>query len=95
MKEEVTQFYKNLYTSSVEWRPRVERLHLSSIDEDTSRSGKSFEKENVHEALRDIDEDIAPGLDGYTMAIFKNYWEILGVCWFFRSSIVITSLRNR
>lgn len=56
VKEAVTQFYKNLFSESVEWRLRVKRLQFLSIDEDTNRwVERTFEKEEVFGAFQDMD----------------------------------------
>ncbi len=75
MREAVVLFYRNLYSQQEEWRPRAERLPISVIDKETSRWVDSpFDREQVLGASYDLDDDQAPGLDGFTMAFCKHCW---------------------
>ena len=69
----VVHFYQSLYTKSDTWRPFMDGLEFTSIGEDKRLElERDFSKEEVVNVLQDIQDDKAPGPDGFTMAFFQK-----------------------
>ena len=76
VKESISHFYKNFYSESEEWKPRVENLYLFSLSETSCRwLERDFTKEGILEALHDKDGDKALDPNEYTIAFFKHCWD--------------------
>ena len=60
---QVVDFYKRLYQELEAWRPTINGLEFTCLDE-TERSTleREFEKEKIIEALKEVEGDKAPGL---------------------------------
>ena len=88
VRSKVVNFYQRLYIESVTWRPSMDGLEFASIEEDEQLELESdFSKEEVVKVLHEMEGDKAPGLDGFTMALFSKMLECSGIrCHgFFRS----------
>ena len=73
VRSKVVHFYQNLYTESDTWRPSMDGLEFSSIEEDERLElERDFSKEEVVKVLQEMEGDKAPGLDGFTMAFFQK-----------------------
>ena len=61
--DQVVDFYKRLYQELEAWRPTINGLEFTCLDE-TERSmlEREFEKEKIIEALKEVEGDKAPGL---------------------------------
>ena len=70
----MVNFYQKLYTESDTWRPSMDGLEFTSIEEDERLElERDFSKEEVVKVLQEMEGDKAPGPDGFTMAFFfKN-----------------------
>ncbi|XXG77619.1 hypothetical protein AAC387_Pa08g1737 [Persea americana] len=69
IKEEVTQFYEDLYKSYASVRPKLDGLSFPSISSDTrSWWERKFEEDEVRRALEECDGDKAPGPDGFNFS---------------------------
>ena len=68
---QVVDFYKRLYQEWEAWRPTIVGLEFACLNE-TERSmlGREFEKEEIIEALKEVEGDKAPRQDGFTMAFY-------------------------
>ena len=72
IKEEVTQFYEDLYKSYASVRPKLDGLSFPSISSDTrSWWERKFEEDEVRRALEECDGDKAPGPDGFNFSFIK------------------------
>ncbi|XP_065639159.1 uncharacterized protein LOC112036069 [Quercus suber] len=80
VKSQVIQFYQNLYTETGMWRPTVDGLEFACIGEDERLSlEREFSREEVTQALMEMEGDKAPGPDGFTMAFFQKCWSVVEV----------------
>ena len=71
-------FYKKLYQKPKSWRPTVDGLDFACLDEAEKYSlERELEKEEVLEALTEVEGDQAPGPNGFTMAFFQKCWSVL------------------
>ena len=78
IKEEVVQFYEDLYKSDSSVRPKLDNLSFPFISSDTqSWLEKKFEEDEVHRALDQCDGDKAPGQDGFNFSFIKAGWDFL------------------
>jgi hypothetical protein len=78
IKENLVQYYNNLYFENCSWRPRVEDLSFLSIDaDDIIWLERAFEEKEVWDVIRDLNGDKAPGPDRFTLAFFQQCWDFL------------------
>ena len=78
MRNQVVQFYENMFCEIEEWRPHVDGLHFASISGDERDVlEKRFEKEEIVQVLKDFQGDKAPGPDGFTMTFFQKCWRVV------------------
>jgi hypothetical protein len=69
--EIITQFYINLYTEEVDWRPKLDGLEFSMIsEEDAIWLERSFEQDEVEGMLKHFNGDKAPRPDGFPMSFY-------------------------
>ncbi|XP_075083310.1 uncharacterized protein LOC142167056 [Nicotiana tabacum] len=73
IKEEILNYYQNLYTESETWRPSANFDDVSRLSsKDREMLEKVFEEEEVHVVVQSSAPDKAPGPDGFTMAFFQK-----------------------
>ena len=73
VRSKVVHFYQSLYSKSNTWRPSMDGLEFSSIEEDERLElERDFSKEEMVKVLQEMEGDKAPGLDGFTMAFFQK-----------------------
>jgi hypothetical protein len=78
IKDHIVNYYDTLYTEQSLWRPRVDGISFSSIDADGCLwLERGFEEQEVWEVVREMNEDKAPGPDGFSMAFFQKCWGVL------------------
>jgi hypothetical protein len=78
MRNQVVQFYKNMFCEIEEWRPHVDGLHFASISGDERDVlERRIEKEGIVQVLKDFQGDKALGPDGFTMAFFQKCWRVV------------------
>jgi hypothetical protein len=74
----IVKFYKKLFTEQCRWRPSVEGISFDSILESEARwMERAFEEEEVRNVVSAMEGDKAPGPDGFSMAFFKECWDVL------------------
>ena len=57
---------------------RVEGINWSPISgESASRLDSPFSEEEIFNAIFQLDRDKAPGPDGFTIAVFQNFWDVI------------------
>ena len=79
MRSKVVHFYQSLYTESDTWRPYMDGLEFSSIEEDERLElERVLSKEEVVKVPQEMEGDKTPGLSGFTMAFFSKMLECCG-----------------
>jgi len=77
--EHVVKFYQKLFSESCRWRPMVDGISFDSISEsEASCLERAFEEE-VRKVVSVMNGDKASGPDGFSMAFFKAYWDVLSL----------------
>ena len=76
--DQVVDFYKRLYQEPETWRPTIDGLEFACLDK-TERSmlDREFEKEEIIEALKEVEGDKALRPDGFTIAFLQKCWSVL------------------
>ena len=78
IREKVVQFYESLYTEQESWRPFVDDLPFSVIDDfDWTLLDSCFERDEIIQVVRDLQGDKSPGPDGFNMAFFQKCWRVV------------------
>ena len=63
--------FKNLLIDPGEWHPSMEGLDFNRIDgEDAARLEEAFSEEEVFSTLSDLNEDKAPGPNGFSLSFW-------------------------
>ena len=76
--DQVVDFYKRLYQEPETWRPTIDGLEFACLDEiERSMLEREFEKEEIIEALKEVEGDKALRPDGFTIAFFQKCWSVL------------------
>ncbi|XP_049347879.1 uncharacterized protein LOC125812432 [Solanum verrucosum] len=78
IKEEILNFYQNLYTKTERWRPQFIARNGKMISEGGNIMLQSqFTEDEIKDCVMACAGDKAPGPDGYTMAFFITCWEVV------------------
>uniref|UniRef100_A0A2N9J5V1 Reverse transcriptase domain-containing protein n=1 Tax=Fagus sylvatica TaxID=28930 RepID=A0A2N9J5V1_FAGSY len=78
IRDNVVQFYESLYTEKENWRPFVADLPFSVIeDSDRALLDSRFDREEIIQVVKDLQEDKSPGPDGFNMAFFQKCWSVV------------------
>jgi len=76
IKSSVHGFYKELFSETEPWRPKVDGLSLPSLTNEAKEDLEVlFSEEEITRALFDCCGDKAPGPDGMTMAFLQANWD--------------------
>ncbi|RVW91061.1 Transposon TX1 uncharacterized 149 kDa protein [Vitis vinifera] len=76
--EEILLYFKKLYSSPLGESWRVEGIDWSPIlEESASRLDSPFAEIEIFNAIFQLDRDKTPGLDGFTIAVFQDYWDVI------------------
>ena len=74
----ITHFFMNLYSEQQVVRPFSEVLVFPRISCDNADwIDRPFEKANIFDIIQNFNGNKSLGPDGYPMAFFQAYWEIL------------------
>ncbi|XP_060210551.1 uncharacterized protein LOC132637488 [Lycium barbarum] len=74
----ILEFYQNLYREIEAWRPNLNIQGDQSITgEEQVWMSRQFEEDEVLKGIKLCVVDKAPGPDGYTMAFFQAFWDVL------------------
>jgi hypothetical protein len=74
----IVNYYDSLFTEPLNWRPRLDNIEFDMLsNSDASSLEEPFEEREVWEVIKGMDGDKAPGPDGFSMAFFKDCWEII------------------
>jgi hypothetical protein len=78
IRDKAVQFYETLYMETKDWRPFVDDLSFSRIDDmDRNLLDSLFERDEILQFVKDLQGDKSPRSDGFTMAFFQKYWHVL------------------
>ncbi|RVW53977.1 LINE-1 retrotransposable element ORF2 protein [Vitis vinifera] len=76
--EEILLYFEKLYASPTGESWRAEGLDWSLISEESASGLDSpFTEEEISKAIFQLDRDKAPGLDGFTIAVFQDCWDVI------------------
>jgi hypothetical protein len=78
IREHVVSFYESMFVESMPWRPRLDDLDFEAltIGEASSLEAHFLERE-AKEVIFGIDENKAPGRDGFSLAFFQACRDVL------------------
>lgn len=78
IKNHVAAFFMYLYKDPEIARPKLDGVSFKSLkDSQKDWLERPFEESEVKQIVWSIEDDKAPSLDGFTMAFFKSYWEVV------------------
>lgn len=78
IKRKICEYYEELYLEIEEWRPKLDMRGCPRINiEDCNLLEAPFEEQEILESIKACAGDKAPGPDGYTMAFFSHFWDII------------------
>lgn len=78
IKAAPVEFYQSMYTERMSQRPEVMSLVFRRLNVGISEwLERPFEEEEVWRIMKDMNEEKAPGPDGFSMAFFHSCWEIV------------------
>ncbi|RVW83847.1 Transposon TX1 uncharacterized 149 kDa protein [Vitis vinifera] len=76
--EEILLYFEKLYVSPIGESWSIEGLDWSPISEESAiRLDSLFTEEEIFKAIFQLDRDKAPGLDGFTIAVFQDCWDVI------------------
>ncbi|RVW98458.1 Transposon TX1 uncharacterized 149 kDa protein [Vitis vinifera] len=76
--EEILLYFEKLYASPIGESWSVEGLDCSPISEKSALWLDSpFTEEEISKAIFQLDRDKAPRPDGFTIAVFQDYWDVI------------------
>lgn len=78
IREEIIDFYQNLYKENEHWRPQFSPTDQATLnEEDNVMLQSQFGEQEIKECVFACAGDKAPGPDGFTMAFFIQCWEVV------------------
>ncbi|WMV49662.1 hypothetical protein MTR67_043047 [Solanum verrucosum] len=78
IREEIIDFYQNLYKENEHWRPQFSPKDQATLnEEDNVMLQSQFGEQEIKECVFACVGDKAPGPDGFTMAFFMQCWEVV------------------
>ena len=78
VREGVANAYQQMLSQEAGWQADIGRLCLDQISQQDAKNLESpFSEEEVHSALMEMNEDKAPGPDGFTVAFWQSCWEFV------------------
>ena len=78
IKEETLKYFEKLYASPSGESWRAEGLDWSLISEESASGLDSpFTEEEISKAIFQLNRDKALGLDGFTIAVFQDCWDVI------------------
>ena len=78
IKDHVVNFFEELLTEQVGWRPTLNGLVFGTIElEEVERMEMAFEEEEVYDVIKKMAKNKAPGPDGFSMGFYQECWEVI------------------
>lgn len=81
-RDQTIEFYQHLYTEAGVWRPLLDGMPFSAVDDEESSWLDNCFTKDVFEAVKNMSGDKALGSDEFMMAFFKACWSILKWTWY-------------
>ncbi|RVW69351.1 Transposon TX1 uncharacterized 149 kDa protein [Vitis vinifera] len=76
--KEILLYFEKLYANPIGESWSIEGLDWSPISEESAISlDAPFTEEEISKAIFQMDRDKAPGLDGFTIAVFQDCWDVI------------------
>ncbi|KAL0295479.1 UNVERIFIED_CONTAM: putative ribonuclease H protein [Sesamum radiatum] len=103
--KEFVNFYQQLF-GGARRTTQIDLGHLQALTKNTISESEAdqiispIQRQEIKDALFDIDEDSAPGPDGFSSGFFKSSWAVIGedfcraVCEFFDSNRMLKQLNT-
>jgi hypothetical protein len=89
IKAHTVLFYTQLYSEQSSWRRKPDGLSFHSIGvEEGPWLERVFEEREVFEVVQAMNEDMAPGPDGFSLGFVKSCWEVLKRGYYDRFQII-------
>ena len=80
IRDGIVGFYQGLYSEREDWRPVLGGVEFNTIDSaEALQLEGPFAEEEVVTALNQMSGEKAPGPDGYTIAFYKQCWDIVKI----------------
>jgi hypothetical protein len=79
IREHVVLFYNQLFSEHFSWRPNLDGLVFDSIAEEPNWQlvERQYEEYEGLEVVKGMNSDKVQGHDGFTMAFFQVYWDVI------------------
>ncbi|RVX09210.1 LINE-1 reverse transcriptase-like [Vitis vinifera] len=78
VRERIVKAFQHQLREDPGWRADLEGLHLKSLDLSEAEALEvPFSAEEIFSALRDMNDDKAPGSDGFTVAFWQACWDFV------------------
>lgn len=78
IKFHVRAYFRNLFQEERLLRPKVDRLVLPHLGEGQAEwLERPFEEEEIKKAVWMLEDNKAPGPDGFTLTFYKTCWEVI------------------
>ena len=78
LKNSVVGAFQKLYSEEEGWRPSIDELSFMGLDSSEAEGLENpFSEEEVFATLSDLGKEKAPGPDGFTMAFWFFWWDVV------------------
>ncbi|XP_041004178.1 uncharacterized protein LOC121249544 [Juglans microcarpa x Juglans regia] len=77
IKDHLAGHFEELLLEPFDWRPRLNGLDFEAIDQTSIVWLERPFEEEVQQVVRKMNRDKAPSSDGFTMAFFQTFWEVV------------------
>jgi hypothetical protein len=78
ISEHNVEFCQKLFSKQCSWRPMVDGISFASISEvEASWLERDYEEEEVKKVVSKMNGNKALGPDGFSMAFFQTYWDVV------------------
>lgn len=77
IQEGIVGSYRRLYAENGDWRPNLDGVFFTSLEQEDRTMLEQIFLEEVLSALRSMEGDKAPSPDGFSMAFLQQCWEVI------------------
>ena len=78
MREGIVNAFQQQLSEEPGWRTDIEGLHLQRLNHNEAEALEMpFIEEEIHLTLLEMNEDKAPGPDGFTVAFWQSCWDFV------------------